>query len=168
MNDLIFPQPKDFDAKVFPLLGGYFYNEIISKIDNSRSSIYSVQYQWKWNIHERFSKIQMLGSAISRARQRKVEVNIILNTESPSRNITKINSVSFNRLNELGCNTRLVRTTSILHTKLWIIDKFYTFIGSHNISTRSMTVNEETSVLIESSPFAHFMLTYFYNLWGLR
>ena len=168
MEDLVFPQPIKFQVTASPLLGGYFFDELNKDIDNSRSVIYSIQYQWKWNIHQRHSKVQRLGSSILRAKKRGVEVFVILNMESPRRNLSKINSVTSNYLGGSGIQTKLLKTSSLIHTKLWIIDHNLTYLGSHNISGRSLSVNEESSVKIESSEFAGYMQKYFKNLWELR
>jgi phosphatidylserine/phosphatidylglycerophosphate/cardiolipin synthase-like enzyme len=168
MDENIFPRPCVFNVEASPLLGSYFYDELIACIESSREYIKSVQYQWKWNIHERHSKVQCLGAAIIRARARGVKVSVILNQESPRRNIDKINQVTADELARGSCEIKMLRTASILHTKLWIIDGLYTFTGSHNISTRSLAVNEETSVKIKSKEYANFMGLYFSNLWNSR
>lgn len=166
--DCVFPMPTEFNCKVTPLLGGYFFEELIKSLGEAKDSVSAIQYQWKWNIHERQSKVQRLGAEIAKARSRNVNVFIILNQESPNRNLTKINSVTNDQLARLGCQVRMLRTASILHSKIWIIDKKYIFIGSHNISGRSLTINEESSVKIESETFADFMQKYFNNLWESR
>jgi phosphatidylserine/phosphatidylglycerophosphate/cardiolipin synthase-like enzyme len=168
MPDAIFPEPISFPAAATPLLGTFFYNELMKSIDNAGISIYSVQYQWKWNIHERFSKVQQLGAAILRAKKRGVEVNVILNQESPRRNLSKINGITGDYLAREGVNVKLLQTPGLLHTKLWVIDYGTTFIGSHNVSGRSLTVNEEVSVKIEDNYFAKFMHNYFDYLWKLK
>jgi phosphatidylserine/phosphatidylglycerophosphate/cardiolipin synthase-like enzyme len=58
----------------------------------------------------------------------------------------------------------MLKTSGIMHTKLWIIDGNTTFVGSHNISGRSLNVNEEVSVKIESKEVAYFAQQYFENL----
>ena len=161
MDENIFPRPLPFNVIASPLLGGYFYNELIAEIDNCRTSLYSVQYQWKWNVHERFSKVQCLGAAIIRAKARSVSVKVILNKEGVNRNITKINRVAGDALANAGCEVKLIKTATLLHTKLWIFDNAKTFIGSHNVSGRSLTINEEVSVKIESADFASYMIKYF-------
>lgn len=153
-------------SKVTPLFGNHFYNELVKTIESAALSIYAVQYQWKWNIHERFSKIQMLGDAIRRARLRNVAVSVILNQESPRRHISVINRVTGDKLGEYGCLIKNYRASTLLHTKLWIIDCRYTFLGSHNVSTRSLTYNEEVSVKIDSIEVARLMKEYFDRLWG--
>jgi phosphatidylserine/phosphatidylglycerophosphate/cardiolipin synthase-like enzyme len=168
MPDFIFPQPQIFSVQAVPLLGAYFYDELIKSIDGARKFINAVQYQWKWNIHERFSKVQMLGGSIIRAQKRNVQVSVILNQESPRRNLTKINSITCNYLAREGVRVRMLRTASLLHTKLWIIDGEHCFIGSHNISARSLSVNEEASVKITDNKFSEFMQLYFDNLWGSK
>ncbi len=168
MDENIFPRPLKFESFAFPLLNSYFCDELIKSIDLAKQTILSIQYQWKWNIHERHSKVQRLGASIIRAKNRNVKVKIILNTESPLRNLSKINSVTNDQLTRAGCEVRLIRTVSILHTKLWIFDTSETFIGSHNVSSRSLSSNEEVSVKIESREFALYMSRYFDNLWSSR
>lgn len=168
MNEIIYPRPCPIQVIASPLLCSYFFDELIKEIESSRQFIKVIQYQWKWNIHERNSKVQRLGAAIVRAQSRGVQVSVILNQESPRRNLAKINGVTGDQLARAGCQIKLLRTTSLLHTKLWIIDGLLTFMGSHNISTRSLASNEETSVKIESKEYAMFMQTYFDNLWGSR
>lgn len=168
MDEDIFPRPIPFSVVAFPLLGSYFYDELIKSIESSRESINAIQYQWKWNIHQRNSRVQCLGAAIIKAQSRGVKVSVILNQESPRRNLAKINAITADQLIRSGCDVKMLRTSSLLHTKLWLIDNAICFLGSHNISTRSLAVNEETSVKIDSIPFSMFMARYFENLWRSR
>ena len=168
MNEAIYPMPIRCDAVCLPLTGAYFYDELMTDIDQARLNIYAIQYQWKWSSHERNSRVQRLGSAIIRAKKRGVEVGVLLNNESPQRNLSKINRVTSDQLARAGCAVRMLRTTGLLHTKLWVIDGKVSFIGSHNISSRSLGVNEEVSVKIESENMAGYLLNYFNSLWGSR
>jgi len=168
MTVLNYPASSLMNAEVMPLLGSYFFNELISMVRVSKVFVYAVQYQWKWNVHERFSKVQMLGSEIIKAQARGVDVRVILNQESPNRNLSKINGVTCDALARSGCSVRLLRTPSLLHTKLWIIDGVCSFVGSHNISGRSLSVNEEFSVKVMSKRFALFSKQYFETLWSSR
>ena len=163
-----YPAPFEMSGKIFPLLGSYFFDELIRSIQSSKLNIFVIQYQWRWLQHERNSRVQRLGAEILKARARGVSVNIIMNNEAPNRNLSKINRVSGDELARAGCNVRLLRTPSLLHTKYWCIDSEISFIGSHNISTRSLGVNEEFSVKIESKEFAVFGQHYFQTLWNSR
>jgi len=143
MSEVPYPMPIEVSAICFPLLGKYFFNSLIDSIRNSQSSIYVIQYQFRWLVHMRNSLVQQLGSEIIKAKQRNVDIKIILHQESANRNLTKINRFSSDMLIRAGCDVKLFRTNSFLHTKMWLIDCESTFIGSHNISTRSLCVNEE-------------------------
>ena len=168
MDENIFPKPLRYEAVCLPLTGAYFYDELVADIEAAKLNIYAIQYQWKWSSHERHSRVQRLGNAIIRARGRGVGVNVLLNNESPSRNLAKINRITNDQLSRGGCAVRMLRTAGLLHTKLWVIDGKLSFIGSHNISSRALGVNEEVSVKIESEKMAGFLLNYFNNLWGSR
>ena len=166
MVDSVISPTVSFQAGVTPLSGGFFYDELIKSIENARLFILVAQYQWKWNIHQRHSHVQRLGAAIERARSRNVAVNVILHQESPSRHLSKINRVTGDQLARMGCQVKMYSPSVLLHAKIWVIDGRYSFIGSHNISTRSLCFNEEFSVKIDSVPVAKFVKDYFYTLWG--
>lgn len=153
------------NCDITPLISNNLFPSLIDCIDKARINIYAIQYQWKWNIHERHSKIQQLGDCIARARRRNVAVSVILNQGSPSQHLAVINKVTGDRLSDLGCSVRLRHCAGLIHTKLWIIDNEFTFIGSHNVSTRSLTVNEEVTVKISSKEIACIMKEYFARLW---
>lgn len=167
MEEKPYPMPIDLSATVTPLLGGYFFDELIKHIEESKFSIKAVQYQWKWNIHDRHSHISRLGNTILRAQKRGVAIQVILNQESRNRPLTKINQVTGDQLARQGVQVRNRNPAGLLHTKLWIIDGKYCFVGSHNISTRSLTMNEEFSVKVESTVLASFLNNYFALLWGV-
>jgi phosphatidylserine/phosphatidylglycerophosphate/cardiolipin synthase-like enzyme len=168
MNENIYPMPIRCEAVCLPLTGAYFYDELVTDIDQAKLDIYAIQYQWKWSSHERHSRVQRLGSAILRAKKRGVGVSVLLNNESPGRNLSKINRITNDQLSRGGCAVRMLRTAGLLHTKLWVIDGKVSFIGSHNISSRALGVNEEVSVKIESEKMAGYLLTYFKTLWESR
>ena len=149
---------------VTPLFGAYFANELITSIDSATTCIYAIEYQWRWNIHQRHSRVQQLGASIARACSRGVKVSVILNQESPKRPLTVINRVSANKLESLGCKVKMRRGGVLLHTKMFMIDNRYSFVGSHNISTRSLTANEEITCKIDSVFVAESMRQYFNRL----
>jgi hypothetical protein len=168
MIHIPYPAPFQTNAEIFPLLGSYFFEELINCIAHSQISISAIQYQWKWNVHERNSRVQRLGVEIIKAQARGVKVSVILNQEAPNRNLSKINGVTSDMLARAGCEVRLIKTSSLIHTKMWVIDSEYSFVGSHNISTRSLGINEEFSVKIKSKEFAVFSQNYFRTLWNTR
>lgn len=158
--------PFDVMCSVRPLLGGYFYDELVKDIYATSVSIYAMQYQWRWNTHERRGKVQMLGTAIQQAKRRGCKICVVMNDTSPGSNITKINQVTANALNKLGVDAVLKKTEGLIHSKLWVLDSNITYIGSHNISSRSLSTNEESSVRIESKEIAKFMTEYILKVKG--
>jgi phosphatidylserine/phosphatidylglycerophosphate/cardiolipin synthase-like enzyme len=166
MTDVFLDDLKPVKGVITPLIGGVFHRELIKAIDESKLWVRVVQYQWKWNIHQRHSLVQRLGAAILRAQKRGVAVSVILNQEAPNHHLTRINRVAGDNLARAGCQVKFYPPSVLVHTKLWIIDGRVVFLGSHNISTRSLSVNEETSVKIKSIPIARAFKSYFDTLWG--
>lgn len=166
MEKLPYPLCSPKNGTIKPLPGSYFYDDLIEAIENSKNSIKIVQYQWKWNVHERHGKVQRLGASILRANKRGVAISVILNTESPNSHLTKINRVTHDALCREGIQVRNRNPSGLLHTKLWIIDSNIVYVGSHNISVRSLSINEEMTVKIESPEIAEYMNIYFNLLWS--
>lgn len=155
-----------FQAEVVPLIGGIFFDELIKTIEEARLSILTTQYQWKWNIHQRHSRVQNLGAAIVRARERGVVVKVLMNREGKGHHLTRINRVAGDQLSKVGCQVKFLSPGILLHAKMWIFDGLRCFVGSHNISTRSLSTNEEVTMKIESRGLAKTLSNYFYTLWG--
>jgi len=64
-------------------------------------------------------------------------------------------------LEKLGAVVKRWPTSQVCHSKLFIADRRYTLIGSHNISDRSLTSNIETSIFLDDEKIAQAFLDYF-------
>ena len=155
-----------FQAEVVLLIGQVFFDNLIKAIDEAKLSVLITQYQWKWNIHQRHSRVQRLGAAIVRAKGRGVVVKVLMNKEAQSHHLTRINRVAGDQLSKVGCLVKFLSPGTTLHAKTWVIDGRLSFVGSHNISARSLGFNEEVSVRIDSKEVAVLMTRFFERLWG--
>ena len=57
-----------------------------------------------------------------------------------------------NYLNRGGVLCSTFERSSIVHSKFFLIDNTYLFIGSHNLTKRSLTATVETSILVSGDP----------------
>lgn len=79
----------------------------------------------------------------------------------------EINMKASQYLSEAGAQVKFTRTFPITHAKLWVFDDDITILGSHNLSNRSVTVNNEASALIKSRVVAREFKRYFEALWSV-
>ena len=167
MKDL---QPRimieNINAIVTPLPGRTFIGMITDCVRNASTSIDIIQFEWKWYHHDHDSSIQQLSYEVLQAARRRVAIRVLLNKEHPRHPLTPINKNTIINLQDAGVSAKFGPSSPITHAKLWIIDKEITVLGSHNMSRRAVTVNDEASVKIISKEAAGEFTRYFEALWN--
>ena len=145
---------RDYPEKIIPLL------------NQSKTNIDILMYQWGYYSHLTNCNIQKLTLSIKSAIIRGVTVRVLLHAGSPNDNLRAKNSETFNHLQSWGANVKWYRSGGRLHSKLLMVDKTFAVLGSHNFSKQSMSSNVETSVLVEGSGEIRPLQEYFELLWG--
>jgi len=87
-------------------------------------------------------------------RRRGVEVDILTSGESIDQNLVK--HASFNRwgpLLEAGIRIHDFKP-SMYHSKLLVVDEYWSSIGSANLDNRSFRINDETNVNVFDAEFS--------------
>lgn len=158
---------KDVPAFVTPLPGKTFIGVLIDTINHAKYSLDVIQYQWNFYPGNPRSQIQELNRTILVRAERDIKVRVLLNKEGRGQHLMKINMQASSFLSEVGIKVKFGRTFPITHAKLWIFDDDAVILGSHNLSNRSVTVNNESSVLIKSREVAREFKRYFDILFNL-
>lgn len=157
---------EDEKSLVTPLPGKTFINVLIKTINETKYSLDVIQYQWNFYPGKPDSLIQKLNRAVLAQAEAGKKVRVLLNKEGRGAHLTAINMKAGRYLGEAGINVKLGRTFPITHAKLWIFDDDAVILGSHNLSNRSVTVNNEASAFIKSRGVAREYKRYFDLLWG--
>ncbi len=158
---------EDSESLVTPLPGQTFIIKLIEAISQIKYSLDIIQYQWNFYPGQPESNIQRLNRTVLAQAQAGKKVRVLLNKEGRGQHLMAINMKAAQFLGEAGIVVKFGRTFPITHAKLWIFDDDAVILGSHNLSSRSVTVNNEVSVLIKSRPVAVEYRRYFNALWGL-
>jgi len=158
---------EDVQSLVTPLPGQTFVKKLIEVLGRTKYSVDVIQYQWNFYPGQPGSLIQELNRAVMVQAERGKKIRVLLNKEGRGAHLTAINMKAARYLGEAGISVKFARTFPITHAKLWVFDDDEVILGSHNLSNRSVTVNNETSVLIKSRPVAREFKRYFDILWGL-
>ena len=163
---------KDAPARATPLSGRTYIDNLIPLIKESRFSLDVIQYQWNFYLHKKpyhaskpccksGSLIQLLNNTVLAAVRRGVKLQVLLNKEGGLPQSTAINQRSHRILSEAGARVKFGRSFPVTHAKMWLIDDDISILGSHNLSERSVTVNDEVSILIRSKEVNQELKRYF-------
>lgn len=153
------------NAEIRPILGPAYLDLILPIINQTKINLCILSYNWAFRDWERNNKITILTKEVMAAQKRGVICKIVLNAESQYNYITIANSRTIKKLNSVGCAAKLTRTSPTMHSKLIIADNELTILGSHNLTSRSLTLNDETSVIIKSAEIAKIYQKYFNNIY---
>lgn len=126
--------------------------KIIPIIDNARKYIYVPAY---------LITHQGITSALIRAKQRNIDVKIIIDTNSTSTRNTKYLML---RQNKIPVKTE--NYAGKLHSKSMIIDDKYVITGSMNFSNSGENKNDENVLIIENPKLAKEYKEFFTYLWS--
>jgi phosphatidylserine/phosphatidylglycerophosphate/cardiolipin synthase-like enzyme len=150
-----------------PLPGNTYIVELIKSILNTKYSLDVIQYQWNFYPQRTTCEIQKLNRTILGKVQGGIKCRVLLNQEGSAEHLRAINMKAGRFLREAGILVKFGRSSPIIHSKLFIIDDDITILGSHNLSNRSVSVNVETSILINSREITQEYKRYFNTLWNL-
>jgi len=155
----------DSGGLITPLPGQTYYMELLKSIKEAKTKIDIMQYQWNFYIGQPNNPVQILNQTLLNKIRRGLKCRIILNREGRGQHLTAINMRAYRYLKEAGAIIKMGRISPITHAKLWLIDDGISILGSHNLSGRAFTVNNEVSVLIKSRPVANEYRRYFEAIW---
>jgi phosphatidylserine/phosphatidylglycerophosphate/cardiolipin synthase-like enzyme len=154
-------------GEITPLPGQTYFPILIEAVKNAQHTILTMQYQWNFYIGKPDNPVQQLNQALLNNIRSGLKCQVLLNKEGRAQQLTAINMKAQRYLIDAGASVKLGKTFPITHAKMWLIDDDITIIGSHNLSSRSFTVNNEVSALINSRSVNQELKRYFETLWGL-
>ncbi|MBN2514729.1 MAG: phospholipase [Deltaproteobacteria bacterium] len=143
---------------------GYF-PVILDMIDNAQAEIVMSFFLFKTNGY-RGSYSDIFLQHLIKATTRGVIVTVILEREKESRStLNEDNRDTARRLKEGGIHVCFDSPFTTTHTKVIVIDRRYTCLGSHNLTNSALKYNHEISVLIDSPLMAEKTLHYINSLY---
>ena len=138
-----------------PIIGKEFPNKVIPLIDQAKTSIDIVVFDWRWYPQNPGSPVQLFNQALVRAVRRGVKVRAIAN-----------NNEIISTLKNVGVEAKKLLTPKLVHVKLMVIDGQKVILGSHNYTESAFQMNYELSVLLDQVGPDNQFLEFFNNLYG--
>ena len=136
--------------KIELVIGREFPKKVIPLIEDAKTSIAIIVYDWLWYPDEIGAQIQLFNNAIIRANNRGVEVRVCVQ----KRKIAEI-------LKQAGIRVKRIESSKSLHVKLMIIDNEITIVGSHNYTKNAFDINYEASTILRDTETARKFKEYF-------
>lgn len=138
------------------ILGKQYPQIVIPLIEQAKSSIKIVVFDWRWYPNDPANPVQLFNQAIIRACRRGVKVAVVGNCDY----VLAI-------LKQNGCEIRKPISKNLIHAKMIIFDDKDIVIGSHNFSQNAFTMNFEVSTYIPDCPDIKNYLDFFNSLFQL-
>ena len=141
-----------------------YFPILVKTIDNARKEIVMSFFLFKTNGYRNNYPDRLVNHLI-RATERGVKVKILLEIGKDSNSqINKNNIETAKRLKKGGIDVYFDPLHTKTHTKVVVIDRRYTFLGSHNLTSSALKYNNELSILIDSPEVAREALSYINSL----
>ncbi len=152
------------DCRATLLKNKDYFPTLVKTIDNARKEIVMSFFLFKTNGY-RSNYPDRLVNHLIRATERGVKVKILLEIGKDSNSqINKNNIETAKRLKKGGIDVYFDSLHTKTHTKVVVIDRRYTFLGSHNLTSSALKYNNELSILIDSTKVARETLSYINSL----
>jgi cardiolipin synthase len=145
------------DREYFPIV----HQALREAGDSIHVMMYKIGYYEKYPD----SPSNILIRDLIEAKQRGVEVEVILDVSDWNQKVTRDNKNTGRILSEYGIEVGYDPLPINTHAKLVIIDDIITILGSTNWAYYSLAHNNEVSVLIRSKEVAQKFSHYFQKIW---
>jgi len=137
-----------------PIIGAEYPEKVGKLIDKAIFSIDILMFDWRWYKNDPSHPLQIFNQKLVRAVRRGVKIRCITNYAE-----------LVDTLNLLGFEAKVWPNSTLLHSKLLIIDKNIVVSGSHNLTGNAFCSNLETSVVFHEPALAKSFGDYFENIW---
>lgn len=126
-----------------------YYPVLKEHIRDARKSIHGTIFLFKTTTFRDNEPADLLHELVGAAK-RKVDVNLVVELSSESREYNEANRHAAETLRKAGASVRVDNESVTTHAKVFVIDGRYCFVGSHNFTHAAMAMNQELSLLIDS------------------
>ena len=139
------------DGKYFPTLVDY--------VKTAEHSIDLTMFLFKATASPGNKPALLLKELIA-ARKKGIDVRVVLENSGYDESINKANEGVARKLRKNNIPVVFDSPDTTTHAKMVVIDRRYSFIGSHNLSHSALASNHEVSLLIDNSELAAQLTAY--------
>jgi hypothetical protein len=141
------------------LLWGKDYFEFVQRgLEGADNSIYMIMYRVSFDAHNKDSLVYRLMDSLVKAKDRGVEVKVILDYDWEA---VQKNKRAFDFLRENGVDVFYDDVSTVTHSKVLVIDRKMVIVGSTNWTEAALGKSNELSVGLESEELAREIIEHF-------
>ncbi len=142
-----------------------YFETLLGTIKGAKSEIVMAFFLFKTNGYKS-NYPDILLNYLIKAAKRGVRIRVLLERgKGVTSQVDKNNRETALRLREGGIDVSFDTPRTTTHTKVVVIDRRYTFLGSHNLTSSALKYNHELSLLVDSPELAMEILKYINNLY---
>lgn len=157
---------ENVEATVTPLTGRSFLPKLQEIVAGAQYGVDVIEFQWNFYPHHKNDEVQKFNQNVLKQIRNGIKYRVLLNVEGGMNRLSRINQQTKYNLESVGAHVKMSTGGATAHAKLWIVDHDHVILGSHNISKRSVSRNDECSVLISNRTVVKEYRRYFELLWG--
>lgn len=137
-----------------------YFPSLVQEIEKAKQEIIICAYLFRTSGYPG-NYPEIVIEHLLQAAKRGVRVEVILErSKDPADSLNQDNEATGKRLEKGGVKATFDSPQRTTHAKLAVVDRRYTFVGSHNMTHSALKYNNEVSVLIDSPAVADEMLRY--------
>lgn len=148
---------------IIALPDGDYFTALVDYLRTAEHSIDMAMFLFK-TTDSPGNKPALLVKELIAARKKGVDVRVVLENSGYDASLTRENKNVAAMLRKNNIRVFFDAPDTTTHAKMVVIDKRYTFLGSHNLSHSALAYNHEVSLLIDSSGLAAQLVAYMETL----
>jgi phosphatidylserine/phosphatidylglycerophosphate/cardiolipin synthase-like enzyme len=153
------PSAQESDRNIILLANEDYYPFLKQHFKNAKHRIIGTLFLVKLTSHRENEPTDLLRVLMSAAK-RKVDVTLVLEFSSDIKETTDANMQAAKMLVDSGVKVRFDHDHVTTHSKVFVIDDRYCFVGSHNFTHAALAMNRELSLCVDSPKLAAEITTF--------
>ncbi len=153
------PRLRTSPGEIIMLPNSDYFDTLISYIRGAQHNINMTMFFFR-TTKSANNRPSIIVQELIKARKRGVDIHVILDESNYNKEVSKENNKVARKLRRNNIDVLMDSEKKTTHSKLVVIDKVFSFVGSHNFTHSALTYNNEFSLLVDSRPLASELLQY--------
>jgi phosphatidylserine/phosphatidylglycerophosphate/cardiolipin synthase-like enzyme len=147
------PSAEEPSRNIVLLANEDYYPFLKQHVHDAHKRILGTVYFFKLTSHRDNEPTELLHELVA-ASKRNVNVDLVIEVSDDNKEATDANLEAASMLKNSGAKIRFDLARVTTHSKVFVIDDRYCFVGSHNLTHAALAMNQELSLYVDSPELA--------------